>query len=217
VIIDAVGNVFVASCTQSNNFPVTPGALQTTFGGGNTGPETSHFPQDGVIMKFTSNLSTVLFSTYFGGSGDDACFVLSQSPVTGDIYVAGGTTSADLPGRNAAGVMQPGYNGGEVDGFVTQIKNNGSLVRTTYQGTGGNDMVYGIQFDKGGFPYIMGTTTGSWMVFNALYSNAGSKQFISKLKPDLSGYVYSTVFGSSATDPNIRPLLFWLTDAKMFM
>jgi gliding motility-associated-like protein len=209
VIIDAAGNILVASCTQSNNFPVTPGALQTGFGGGNTGPEASHFPQDGVILKFTPNLSTVLFSTYFGGTGDDACFVLSQNPLTGDIYVAGGTNSADLPGRNAAGVMQPSYKGGEVDGFVSQIKSNGSaVVRTTYQGTGGDDMVYGIQFDKAGFPYIMGTTTGVWTVFNAIFSNNGGKQFISKLKPDLSDYVYSTVFGTGAAEPNLSPIAF---------
>ena len=66
-------------------------------------------------------------------------------------------------------MMQPTYNGGETDGFVTQIKNDGSaIIGTTYQGTGGNDMVYGIQFDKSGFPYIMGTTTSNnWIVFNA--------------------------------------------------
>jgi gliding motility-associated-like protein len=209
VTLDASGNVLVASCTQSTNFPVTPGALQTSFGGGASGPEANHFPQDGVIMKFTPNLGTVLFSTYFGGNGDDACFVLSQSTISGDIYIAGGTSSSNLPGTGAAGVMQPAYNGGEVDGFVTQIRSDGSaIIRTTYQGTGGNDMVYGIQFDKGGFPYIMGTTTGSWQVSNALYSNPGSKQFISKLKPDLSGYVYSTVFGSSSSDPNISPIAF---------
>lgn len=210
VILDAAGNVLVASCTQSTNFPVTPGAIQTLFGGGLSGPEANHFPQDGVIMKFTPNLGTVLFSTYFGGTGDDACFVLSQSPLTGNIYVAGGTTSTDLPGRNAVGMMQSTYNGGETDGFVTQIKNDGSaIIGTTYQGTGGNDMLYGIQFDKSGFPYIMGTTTGNWTVFNATYSNIGSKQFISKLKPDLSGYVFSTIFGSPNTaDPNLSPIAF---------
>ena len=214
VIIDAAGNVLIASCTQSNNFPVTPGVLQPAFGGGNPGVpnEINHFPQDGVILKFSPNLGSVLFSTYFGGTGDDACFVLSQSPTTGNIYVAGGTNSSDLPGITAAGVMQPTYAGGVVDGFVTQIRNDGSaVIRTTYQGTPGNDMVYGIQFDKAGFPYIMGTTTGNWTVFNAVYNNTGAKQFISKLKPDLSGYIYSTVFGTNTGPngaPNLSPIAF---------
>ncbi len=214
VILDSDGNVLVASCTQSLDFPVSSGAFQKNFGGGNAGVpnEENHFPQDGVILKFNSNLSSVLFSTYFGGSGDDACFVLAQNPLTGDIYVAGGTNSFNLPGRLAAGVMQSAYRGGVVDGFVTQIKNDGSaVIRTTYQGTDENDLVYGIQFDKKGFPYIMGTTTGNWTVFNVVYSNTGGKQFISKLKPDLSGYVYSTVFGSNTGtrgSPNLSPIAF---------
>jgi gliding motility-associated-like protein len=200
VILDAAGNVFLASCTQSGDFPVTPGTpIQGTFGGGR---------QDGVILKFTPNLNAVLFSSFFGGSGDDACFVMSISPLTGHLYVAGGSNSTNLPGITAT-VMTRTYQGGEVDGFVTEIMPDGSgIIRTTYQGTPGNDLVYGIKFDKFGFPYIMGTTTGNWPVLNAAYSNAGSKQFISKLQPDLSAYVYSTVFGTNSPVPNLSPIAF---------
>lgn len=200
IILDAAGNVFLASCTQSADFPVTPGTpIQAVFGGGR---------QDGVILKFTSNLSSVLFSSFFGGSGDDACFVLSQNPSNGDVYIAGATTGPNLPG-DKTGVMQGTYQGGVVDGFITQVKNDGSaIVRTTFQGTPGNDAVYGIQFDKNGFPYIMGTTTGDWPVVNAVFSNANSKQFISKLQPNLSAYVYSTIFGTASTVPNLSPVAF---------
>jgi gliding motility-associated-like protein len=204
IILDAAGNVLLASCTQSSDFPVTPGTpIQAVFGGGR---------QDGVILKFTSNLSSVLFSTFFGGSGDDACFVLAQSQASGDVYIAGATTGPNLPG-NKTGVIQGTYQGGVVDGFITQILNDGSgIVRTTYQGTPGNDMVYGIQFDKNGFPYIMGTTTGSWTVQapgpGPIFSNLGSKQFISKLQPNLSAYVYSTVFGTNSAVPNLSPVAF---------
>ncbi len=205
VILDAAGNIMLASCTQSNNFPVTAGTpIQASFGGGR---------QDGVILKLNSSLSSILFSTYFGGSGDDACFVLSQSPVSGRIYVAGGTTSTNLPGTNPL-VMQPNYQGGATDGFITEITNNGSaIIRTTYQGTVGNDLVYGIQFDKFGFPYIMGTTTGSWPVQvaqgqPAIFNNTGSKQFISKLDSNLSTYKYSTTFGTNSAVPNLSPIAF---------
>lgn len=207
VIIDAAGNICLASCTQSDNFPVTAGALQTGFAGGVTG--TSHFPQDGLILKFNAWLSTVIFSTYFGGNGDDACFVISENPLTGNLYVAGGTNSSNLPG-DKTGVLTSTFQGGEVDGFVTQINSSGSaIIKTTYQGTSGHDLVYGLKFDRFGFPYIMGTTTGAWPVVNALYSNAGAKQFISKLQPDFSAYVYSTVFGTNnATVPNLSPVAF---------
>jgi gliding motility-associated-like protein len=199
VILDGTGNIYVASCTQSNDFPVIPGvAIQGTFGGGR---------QDGVILKFNPNLTSLLFGTYFGGTGDDACFVLSINPVTGNLYAAGGTTSNNLPG-NKTGVISATNQGG-VDGFITQLVSDGSaIIKTTYQGTSGEDLVYGIQFDKDGFPYIMGSTTGNWPVINAGYSNAGSKQFISKLQPDLSAYVYSTVFGTNSSVPNISPVAF---------
>ncbi len=204
VILDPSGNVFIASCTQSTSvdalkqFPVV-NALQPTFGGGR---------QDGAIIKLTPNLGSVLFSTYFGGSGDDACFVLSLNPVNGNLYVAGGTTSIDLPG-DLTGVINGTYQGGVTDGFVTEMSPDGSAyIKTTYMGTPGNDLVYGIQMDKFGFPYVMGTTTGSWPVLNANFSNPGSKQFISKLQPDLSAFVYSTVFGTNASAPNLSPIAF---------
>ena len=81
-------------------------------------------------------------------------------------------------------------------------------------GTTGNDMLYGIQFDKFGFPYIMGTTSrpaagaSGWPVVNAAFSQPGGKQFIAKLKPDLSGFEYSTVFGTNTDAPNISPIAF---------
>jgi gliding motility-associated-like protein len=198
VILDAAGNICLASCSQSLNFPLTA-PFQNSFGGGR---------QDGVMLKFNANLTTVLFSSYFGGNGDDACFVISQNPVTGTLYVAGGTSSNNLPG-DKSGVITNSYQGGETDGFVTEITNTGSaIIKTTYQGTVGNDLIYGLKFDRLGFPYIMGTTTGAWTVLNAVYSNTGGKQFISKLQPDLSAYVYSTVFGTNSQVPNLSPIAF---------
>jgi len=210
VIIDGSNNIYLASCTQSADFPVTPGAFQQAFAGGG-----QYIKQDGVIVKFNAALSSVNFSTYFGGSGNDACFVLSINPLTGNLYVAGGTTSIDLPG-NKAGALAPNFQGGVTDGFVTEIQADGTaIIKTTYIGTNdniatadGNDLVYGIQFDKFGFPYIMGATTGNWQAFNAAFSNAGGKQFIGKLKPDLSGYVYTTMFGTNSALPNISPVAF---------
>ncbi|MFT3680297.1 MAG: PKD domain-containing protein [Ferruginibacter sp.] len=205
VILDGVGNIYLASCTQSSDFPVTTGVLQSSFGGG---PANGPVQQDGVILKFDAALTTEIFGTYFGGSGNDACFVLALSPVNGALYVAGGTTSQNLPG-NRTGVLGPTYSGGATDGFVTQIATDGSaIIKTTYIGTGGNDLVYGIKFDKFGYPYINGTTTGTWVARNAAYSNPGGKQFIGKLETDLSSYVYTTMFGKNSDVPSISPTAF---------
>jgi gliding motility-associated-like protein len=201
VNLDNAGNIYLASCTQSransggsDGFPIVNG-FQTSNAGG----------QDGVVLKLSSDVSTLLFSTYLGGSGNDAAYVLAISPVTGNLYVAGGTESSNFPGDHT-GVIGPAPFG-DVDGFVAEISGN-SLVRSTYLGTAGTDQVYGIDFDKNGFPYVTGQTTRSWPHVNAAYFDNGAKQFISKLKPDLSGFVYSTTFGSASNLPNISPTAF---------
>jgi len=63
----------------------------------------------------------------------------------------------------------------------------------------------------------MGISLGSWTVKNAAFSNAGAKQFISKLKPDLSDFVYSTVYGTAALVPNISPVAFLVDRCEMYM
>ncbi len=194
VILDNVGNVYVASCTQSNNFP-TPNGLQKTPLGG----------QDGVLLKFNSNLG-MLFSTYLGGSGDDAAYVLAINPTDNNIYLAGGTTSRNISGSTTGTIGEDNHGG--IDGFISIFSNVGNFLQSTYIGTTGTDQVYGIQFDKKGFPYIMGTSTGAFPVINAAYSNSGGKQFIAKLQPNLSAFVYSTTFGSGGLEPNISPVAF---------
>ncbi|WP_018614508.1 gliding motility-associated C-terminal domain-containing protein [Segetibacter koreensis] len=199
VILDNDGNIILASNTQSALFPTTGGAFQKTSGG----------KQDGVLIKLTSNLSNILFSTLIGGSGNDAAFVLAINPTDNNIYVGGNTDGADFPG-NKTNALHPAYQGGETDGFVSIVSpDGGALLKTTFIGTADIDMLYGIQFDKFGFPYIMGTTTSdTWPIVNAAFSQSKGKQFIAKLKPDLSAYEYSTVFGSGAKTPNISPIAF---------
>ncbi len=151
----------------------------------------------------------MLFASFLGGAGDDACFVLKLNPITGDLYVAGATTSTNMNG-DKTGTVQPAFAGGICDGFISIISNDGSILKkTTYLGTSGFDAIYGIDFDKFGFPYVMGSTTGKWITTaNVGFINVGAKQFVSKLKPDLSDFVYSTTFGSASANPNISPVAF---------
>ncbi len=204
VILDGANNIYVATQTQSTNFPMV-NAFQGTLAG----------LQDGVILKIDPSCSNIIFSSYMGGKGDDGVFVMDISPASGNLYVAGTTTSTDFPGPKT-GVKQPALNSAIADpppdGFVSIIASNGSgIISTTYLGTTSYDAIYGIKFDKFGFPYVMGISEGNWPVVNATYSNPGSRQFIAKLKPDLSDYVYSTVFGSGnsqSPNPNISPVAF---------
>lgn len=206
VILDNANNIYVAAATQSNNFPTQNPAQANNAGGTNN--------QDGVVIKFNPNLSALLFSTYLGGSGNDAAYVLSINPTNGDVFVAGGTESQNgFPGPKT-GTVGPSHHG-LIDGFVSILSPDGSTIRrTTYLGTNGNDQVFGIQFDRNGFPYVMGQTyaysndANMWPIINAPWNQPRGKQFIAKLRPDLSAFVYSTTFGKGSFSPDISPVAF---------
>ena len=203
VILDNAGNVYFASCTQSSDFPTTPESQQTTLGGTNAAGRA----QDAVILKLSPNLSSVIFSVLFGGNNDDAAYVLALNPLNNNILVAGSTASTNFPG-NKTGVKYPAFQGGLGDGFLAEFSNAGILLKSTYWGTAGVDGIYGVQYDKFGFPYIAGTTTGNWPVVNAIFNQPGGKQFIVKIKQDFSDPVYSTIFGTNSSNPNLSPTAF---------
>lgn len=203
VILDGGGNIYVASCSRSTDFPTTAGAFQTGFGGGN---------QDGIVLKMNPNVSSLTFASYLGGNADDAAYVLSLA-ANGNIYVGGGTASTNFPG-NTAGTIGPSNNGG-IDGFVSIISNNGnSILQSTYLGTSATDQVFGIKFDKFGIPYVTGQTRGTWPIVNAIFNNGSAPQFIAKLQPDLSAFIYSTTFGRPAATPNISITAFLVDNCE---
>ncbi len=196
VNVDASNAIYIASCTQSFNFPVTGGVVQSTYGGS----------QDGCAFKLSTDCSALIWSTYLGGSTDDACYSLDIGP-NGTLYVAGGTMSSDFP--TVAGSLHTSYMGGLYDGFVAHINATGTqLLSSSYIGTSGNDQVYFVKLDGTGNVYYVGQTTGAYPVVNAVYRNANSGQFIEKANPALNSVFYSTVFGSGSGQPNISPTAF---------
>jgi Beta-propeller repeat len=109
VAIDANGNAFVAGATFSNAFPVTGDALQTSIGvGGSVGG-------DGFLSVINSTGTSLLYSTYLGGDGDDVANGVAVD-VNGDAYVVGATTSIDFP--TTSGALQPLPSGGNGCGFL---------------------------------------------------------------------------------------------------
>jgi gliding motility-associated-like protein len=203
VVIDAAGNIYVASETRSNAFPVTAGVFQPNYGGGN---------QDGVILKIDPTCNNLLWASYIGGSKDDAAFVLVMDGLKG-FYVGGATGSSDFPMRGS-GVFGA-YKGGVCDGYIAHISADGTtMLQSTFLGStsAAADVVYGVQMDGNGYVYAMGTTEGSWPIVQptgtATFYNDNSKQFIVKLQPDLSAFVYSTTFGKVASTPSISPVAF---------
>jgi hypothetical protein len=202
IAIDTLGNAYVTGRT-GNNFPTTPGAFQTTFGGGN---------YDGFVTKLNSSGSALFYSTYLGGSGDDWGVGIAVDGA-GSAYVTGRTGSTNFP--TTIGAFQTAFAGGidsfatpgGTDAFVTKLNPAGSapLLYSTYLGGSANDFGNGIAVDGLGNAYVTGysgstnfpTTAGA---FQTTFGGAVDA-FVTKLNPLGSApLVYSTFLGGSSGD-----------------
>jgi len=196
IMVDNNSNVYVVSSTRSLNLPVSIGAFQPTYGGG---------LQDGCIIKMNQNLTNLIWSSYLGGSKSDACYSI-QIDRENNIYVAGGTTSLNFP--TTPGVVQPTYQGGVSDGFISLINENGtSLLASSYFGSNAYDQVYLTKTDRLSNVFLFGQTsaTGNTFIQNALWNQPGGGQFLTKLTRNLQSIVWSTAFGTGHGGPDISP------------
>ncbi|HBX50212.1 MAG TPA: hypothetical protein DEH02_03980, partial [Bacteroidales bacterium] len=193
IICDSKNNVYIGTCTFSSDFPTTSGAFQQTHSG----------KQEGVVFKLNSNLSQLVWSSYIGGSEDDAVYSVDVDS-NFDVYVAGGTVSHNFP--TTPGVLNQNFLGGNTDGFVAHITESGNqLVKSTYFGSNMYDQAYFVRLDKYNNVYISGQTeaTGNTLIYNAAYNTPNSGQFIAKINNDLNTLLWSTVFGTGSGKPNI--------------
>ncbi len=190
IAVDGEGNVIVAGSTASYDFPVV-NALQDFHGGGT---------RDVFVARLNAAGSELLFSTYLGGAVVDEANAVAIDP-EGAIYLHGNTTSLDFPRLHA---VQPVYAAGARDTFLTKMKADGSaLVYSTYLGGTGDDFARGITVDAEGHVYITGYTgSNQWPVVEPIQRtrNGGRDVYLTKLRPDGSGFVYSTFFGGANND-----------------
>jgi len=201
VQVDKLGQIYITGSTQSIDFPTTVNALQSSLQG----------TQDGIVCKFDSNLTSLVWSTYIGGSNQDAGYVMVFDTAQTSLYVAGGTQSPNFP--TTAGTLYPTYQGDSADGFILKFQNSApyTLQAGTFMGTSGYDQVYGIQVDANDNVYAMGQALGGQFPVQptGVYSNPSSSQFVIKMNNTLSSNIFSTVFGKG--DPlhtDISPVAF---------
>ena len=122
VITDDTGNVYISSVTSSNNFPIVNG-FDNTFNGSTT---------DGLVVKLAPDLSSIVWSSYLGGSGFDAAYSIKFDNDK-NIVLAGGTTSTNFP--VTPGSYQTTFNG-IVDGWIARVAANGNaIMNATFTGT----------------------------------------------------------------------------------
>ena len=106
--LDDSGRIFVVGQTESRDFPVTPNALQTTYGGGRG---------DGVLAVLNADGSELLYATYLGGSSGEMIRSLALGQ-DGEIYLVGNTSSQDFPITPDSAQTKLG---GTVDSFVVKL------------------------------------------------------------------------------------------------
>ncbi len=147
---------------------------------------------------------SVAFSTYFGGNDfEQVRDVTSDS--AGNVYITGGTASTNFP--TTAGAYQRTH-GGWFDVFVVKFNPAGQVVWSTLLGGANYDRAYGIEVDNLGYVYLSGrsgpgfpTTPGvlqtTYQGYNTGSAYGQQNAFIAKLKPDGSGLVWSTHFGTA--------------------
>src|SRR5262249_35073661 len=87
----STGTVYVAGVTNSVDFPGITGGAYTLPGGGHTGT---------FIARLNAGLTTLGQATLLGGTGEDRTIDMRIAPTTGDVYVAGRTSSINFPGTN---------------------------------------------------------------------------------------------------------------------
>jgi uncharacterized repeat protein (TIGR01451 family) len=175
IAVDASGSAYVTGYTESEDFP-TINAFQPARGGG----------RDAFVTRFDSAMSAPVYSTYFGGSGDENVGGIAEAvgavaiDATGSAYVSGATRSADFPTLNPT---QPNFGGG-VDVFVTKLDDTGSPLYSTYLGGDASDAGIGIAVDLFGAAYVTGQTlSGDFPVVNSPQPTigGGADAFVAKL------------------------------------
>jgi hypothetical protein len=190
--VDGAGDVYAAGPTTSTDFPTTPGAFQSTYGGG---------AFDGFAAKISADGSSLLYGTYLGGSGDDRAEAVAVD-AAGSAYVTGRTKSSDFP--TTPGAFDPHYHAAQ-DVFVVKLTPAADgLAYGTYLGGNQDELGAGIAVDAAGAAYVTGYTYSSSFpttqgAFDPTY-NGGGDAFVVKLLPDGSGLAYSTFLGGSATE-----------------
>ncbi len=193
IAVDASGDAFVAGGTNSNPFPTTASAFQTSLNGAT----------NAFVFELNPTGNALTYSTYLGGTGQDVALGLAlASDNSGDVYVVGTTTSTDFPSKNPLQSTPAG-------GFVTKLNSLGTaLVYSTYLGGGAGDIASAVAVDSSNNAYVTGkalnatfhTTAGAFQTTCASCSGGFPDAFLTVIKADGSSYVYSSFLGGTGAD-----------------
>jgi len=197
IALDSSGGVFFAGSTFSYNFPVVS-AFQPHSGGG----------QDGFVAKLSASGTTIIFSTYYGGSGGTASAPEEVNAIaigaSGNAIVAGTTSSLNLP--VALSPVQATFAGTNTDGFFGRISGTtGALQESRYPGGSSDDGINAVRADFFGRVYIAGYTS-SWVfptIADCLQCSSGGGMVAFVARIAWTGIVYPTYLGGPDNDSGL--------------
>ena len=197
--VDSSGYAYVAGYTYSTNFPTTAGAYQSSNAGN----------IDVFVTKLATDGKSLVYSTYLGSSNNDGNMWTSIAvDSSGYAYVAGCAGGSNFP--TTAGAYQTAFQGSNWDGFVAKIdpsqSGSASLKYSTFlSGTGLYNWPYSIAVDSSGSAYVTGLTSSTDFpttagAYQTAFAGGMYDAFVTKLKADGTGLIYSTYLGGSGTD-----------------
>ncbi len=194
ILTDDNGHPFVASVTQSDQLTVK-NEIQSTLRGSFSG----------FLFELNEDCSQLEWATYLGGSGQDAFYSIKLDNHQ-NIYVAGGTTSSNLPVSDTA--YQKTKKSG-VDGVIAMFdKSTKALKRLTYWGTPAYDQIYFIDIDSKNRIYATGQTEGSVSKSSSAYGEDNKGLFIFRIDTLLRNIDLQTTFGNTDNYANLSPSAF---------
>jgi len=199
LVLDKNNVVYFAGTTLGTQFP-TAGYSFDGYTSGN------YDVVVGVVDTTQSGVNSLIWATYFGGSGEDEARGISMDS-HGRVLVTGFTISTDLPVTKATAI-QPKY-GGNGDAFVAifDITQPGtqSLAYSTYLGGSQGEVAYAVLAEETGYVDVTGyTLSPDFPVVNAIQPNwgGGIDLFLTRFNPAVAGpggIDYSTYIGLDAT------------------
>lgn len=195
--VDSSGAAYVTGWTKSADFPVSAGS----FTGGS----------DAFVSKLDANGSSLVYSTFLGGTGTSVESDSGQELVLNaldEVFVVGMTSGGGFPTTPDA--VQASYGGGTHDAFVTKLDSGGAIAYSTFLGGGGTDRGHSITIDSLENIYVTGHTNSSNFptTVGAFRENMATEPsnppwgdaFVSKIKNDGSGLDFSTYAGGNDFD-----------------
>lgn len=192
IAIDSGGNAYVTGSANAG-FPVTPGAFQTIYNGGNA---------DAFLTKLNATGTALVYSTFLGGSGTDRPNGLAVN-AAGNAYVAGNTDSSNFP--VTPGAFQTMKAAGQ-DVFVTEFSAAGdALAYSTFLGGAGDEFGFDLALDVSGNATVVGPTNSTDFpttadAIQSAFGGGSNDAFITRLNATGTALVFSTYLGGSDSD-----------------